>query len=128
MERMTMSPERSEESRNILRAMLHDLEQPLLRDEIAVQNPPDTIDRVQHAAEREFAIRRIESDFNRLQSIRLALQRIDDGTYGECMRCGNPISSKRLRAVPWASYCVNCQEIADREAVESDESAVLQAH
>jgi DnaK suppressor protein len=125
MERMTTQRGELQRSKTALLALLQEMEQPLLRDEIAVENAPDTIDRVQHAAERELAIRRIESDFNRLQSIRLALQRLEDGTYGTCLRCGNEISSKRLAAIPWASYCVNCQEIVDRESHEEESLELL---
>ena len=38
-----------------------------------------------------------------------ALQRIDDGTYGECQRCGNPIPKVRLDAIPFARLCVTCE-------------------
>lgn len=44
-----------------------------------------------------------------------ALERMDDGTYGKCMRCGKDIPIDRLRAIPYAEYDVACQEIADRE-------------
>ena len=44
-----------------------------------------------------------------------ALQRMDDGTYGKCMRCGKVIPIDRLRAIPYAEYDVACQEIIDRE-------------
>jgi DnaK suppressor protein len=99
--------------------MLREVERPLhKRDEIAVENVPDSIDLVQRATERELAIRQIESDFNRLQSLRVALQRIDDGTYGTCIRCDGDIGNKRLSAVPWTSYCVACQDLADRESRE----------
>jgi DnaK suppressor protein len=85
------------------------------RAEIAVENAPDTIDLVQRAGERDLAILRIESDFNRLQNLRLALERIEEGTYGTCLGCEREIGVKRLRAVPWATYCVTCQELADRQ-------------
>ncbi len=39
-----------------------------------------------------------------------ALERLEDGGYGTCMGCEKPISPKRLQAVPWAKYCVPCQE------------------
>ena len=120
-----MQPVQSDDSKNVLLALLHELEQPVPMEEIAVENAPDTIDRVQNAAQRELAIRRIESGFSRLQSIRLALQRVEDGTYGICMRCGDGISHKRLSAVPWALYCLTCQEIADRENKEHESLELL---
>ena len=45
-----------------------------------------------------------------LREIEEALSRMDDGDYGTCMECDDPISVKRLQAVPWALYCVTCQE------------------
>jgi|SRR5689334_11319654 RNA polymerase-binding transcription factor DksA len=44
-----------------------------------------------------------------------ALARMEDGTYGKCMRCGKDIPIDRLRAIPYAEYDVACQEIIDRE-------------
>jgi len=44
-----------------------------------------------------------------IDEIDAALQRIDDGTYGECMRCGKPIDEERLKAVPTARYDAACQ-------------------
>lgn len=43
-----------------------------------------------------------------LKKIDAALARIDDGTYGECMNCGEPISEARLDAVPHATLCIKC--------------------
>jgi len=45
-----------------------------------------------------------------LREISDALHRIDSEIYGICMECEEPISPKRLEAVPWARYCVKCQE------------------
>ena len=110
-----------ESLKRTLETMLRSAEQPLgRRDEIAVESVPDTLDRVQRETERELAIRQIESSFSRVQKIRLALERIDEGSYGTCLGCDTEISPKRLNAVPWAEYCVHCQEIADREHSENE--------
>ncbi len=115
--------------KEILEDLLEGTDQPLRRrDEIAVENAPDTLDRVQRAAERELAIRQIESDFARLQNVKFALERIEEGTYGTCLRCDKEIGIKRLQAVPWASYCVKCQEIADREKAEPAEELIPTLH
>lgn len=45
-----------------------------------------------------------------LREIEGALERLRDGTYGNCMDCGMPLSRKRLEAVPWARHCVACEE------------------
>lgn len=42
------------------------------------------------------------------QEVQLALQRIEDGTYGECEQCGEAINSARLEAMPAARLCINC--------------------
>lgn len=115
-----------ERLKNMLLERLHAAEQPLRRrDEIAVENSPDSIDRVQNAAERELAIRQIESDSSRLQSLRFALERVADGSYGICLRCDTEISAKRLNAVPWASNCIKCQDILDRECKEQSDGELL---
>jgi DnaK suppressor protein len=82
-------------------------------DEIAVENLPEALDQVQKGTERDLAIRQIELAFGKMQSIRLALERIQAGEYGTCQRCEGEISTKRLEAIPWAAYCIRCQEIAD---------------
>ena len=106
--------------KRMLQTMLENMEQPLRkRDEIAVQNAPDSIDRVQQATERDLAILQIESSFNRMQNLRFALQRIADGSFGTCLRCDDDISPKRLAAVPWACFCIRCQSVADAERVEA---------
>jgi DnaK suppressor protein len=48
-----------------------------------------------------------------LEQVRAALQRIADGTYGECIDCGRPIEPARLEAVPWTPYCRADQEKHD---------------
>src|SRR5580765_1515513 len=97
-----------------LHAMLDGTENSLRDlDDIAIENVPDSLDRVQHATEREMAIRRIELDFSKVQNVRSALARIADGTYGICTECEAEIAPKRLKAVPWALHCLQCQNSAD---------------
>ena len=84
------------------------------RDEIAIEKSPDAIDEVQRAAERELAIRNLDRESRLLRNVRAALRRIDEGSFSVCAHCEEPISPKRLAAVPWASLCIRCQEAADR--------------
>jgi DnaK suppressor protein len=49
-------------------------------------------------------------DYEQLGLVEEALDRVKVGDYGRCLGCGDPIPAKRLRAVPWARYCVPCQE------------------
>jgi DnaK suppressor protein len=92
------------------------------RDGIAIEKSPDALDEVQNAAERELAIRNLDRESNLLRNVRAALHRIDEGTFGVCLHCEEDISLKRLNAVPWAPYCIQCQEIADRNQEEGTES------
>ena len=85
------------------------------RDAIAIEKSADALDEVQHAAERELAIRNLDRESNLLRLVKLALRRIEDGSYGTCMHCEEDINPRRLVAVPWAPYCIACQEAADRD-------------
>jgi DnaK suppressor protein len=49
-------------------------------------------------------------DFHQLNLVGDALDRMDREDYGICMNCGDPISDRRLRAIPWALHCILCQE------------------
>jgi DnaK suppressor protein len=92
------------------------------RDAITIEKSADALDEVQYASERELAIRNLDRETNLLRNVRAALRRIDEGTFGTCMHCEEDISPKRIAAVPWAPYCIQCQEQADRNREESDES------
>src|SRR6202050_5180169 len=91
------------------------------RDEIVIEKAPDALDEVQMASERELAIRHLDRDSNMLRQIRGALARIARGSYGVCSHCGEDILPKRVNAVPWASFCITCQEQADRHEIEVDD-------
>ncbi len=49
-------------------------------------------------------------DYVQLRMVEEALDRLESGDYGACLNCEEPIPAKRLQAVPWARYCVKCQE------------------
>ena len=89
------------------------------RDGIAIEKSPDALDEVQHATERELAIRNLDRESNLLRNVRAALRRIEDCSYGVCLHCEEDISPKRLAAVPWTAFCIQCQEIADRSQGDS---------
>lgn len=92
------------------------------RDAITIEKSADALDEVQHASERELAIRNLDRESNLLRSVRSALRRIEDGSFGTCLHCEEEISPKRLAAVPWAAFCIQCQEQADRNRDEGNES------
>ncbi len=92
------------------------------RDAITIEKSADALDEVQHAAERELAIRNLDRESNLLRNVRSALRRIDDGSFGVCLHCEEEISPKRIAAVPWAPFCIQCQEQADKNQEQGDES------
>ena len=92
------------------------------REGIAIEKTADALDEVQLAGERELAIRNLDRESNLLRSVRAALGRVADGSYGTCLHCEEDISPKRLAAVPWTAYCIKCQEAADRHEFEAVEA------
>ena len=53
--------------------------------------------------------------YEQLRQVESAIRRLDFGQFGTCSRCETSISSKRLQAVPWTTYCVDCQDKAAAE-------------
>jgi DnaK suppressor protein len=84
------------------------------REVIAIESVPDEMDRIQHVSERDFAISSLERNSSRMGEVRRALHRMDTGTFGLCLGCDEDINPKRLAALPWASYCIACQDAAER--------------
>jgi len=72
--------------------------------------PSDEGDLSQQHHEEWIFLNRNTIDVRHLREINDALHRMDTDQYGICMECDEPISTKRLDAVPWAKYCVTCQE------------------
>lgn len=59
----------------------------------------------------------VGNDFrDQIQLIDAAIQRMSEGTYGICQRCGQPIAEERLEALPFAAYCISCQSFLERQA------------
>jgi DnaK suppressor protein len=90
--------------------------------------PSDEGDLSQQHHEEWIFLNRNTIDMKLLREVSDALHRIDHDHYGICMECDEPISVKRLEAVPWARYCVTCQEriaarIADGEVVDQYQQA-----
>jgi DnaK suppressor protein len=95
------------------------------RDEIVIERAPDAIDEVQLAGERELAIRDLDRDANMMRQLRRALARVAEGSYGVCAHCEEDISPKRVNAVPWAAFCIKCQEQVDRHEIQVEHTADL---
>jgi DnaK suppressor protein len=123
-----MAKRESDERAETLRKMLEDrrhevaekrreLREDLAQQERANVNEEEGAD--QFARGLDFALTEMKS--KQLERIQDALARLDEGTYGICEDCNNPIASARLRALPFAECCVSCQE--RREAEGTRETA-----
>jgi DnaK suppressor protein len=62
--------------------------------------------------QRDLALR--DRAIQHLAQVDAALARLDDGTFGQCIRCGSAIAAARLEALPWAAHCIDCQTAIDR--------------
>jgi DnaK suppressor protein len=62
--------------------------------------------------QRDLALR--ERAEQHLALVDAALARLDDGTFGTCLRCGRQIAPERLEALPWAAHCIECQSAIDK--------------
>ena len=72
--------------------------------EFASPVPLDAIDLSCFTASKEFLFARASQDRGRLRLIQRALERVNDGSFGICTECEDPIGLKRLQAVPWPSH------------------------
>jgi DnaK suppressor protein len=75
----------------------------------------DLGDQASSAYNREFLFELGNGDRRLLKEVALALQKITEGGFGDCERCGEPISDKRLEALPFARYCIECQRAVEEE-------------
>lgn len=105
-----------EKFKKILEGKQQEIEQTLRkRDGILVERSADTVDEVRQAAETELRIRNLEQESALLHNIRDALSRIEKGSFGICLDCGDEIAPRRLAAVPWTPLCVHCQTLTERQ-------------
>ena len=70
----------------------------------------DIADRAANSYTKEFLFAQSNNDRQLLGMVEMALSRIREGSFGECINCGSEINAKRLEAVPWTRYCIECQE------------------
>jgi DnaK suppressor protein len=88
------------------------------RDSEATQDPADM---AANAYTKELLVSMSDNDRQLLNLIDEALERIEEGSYGRCVRCGEVLPEKRLDAVPWARHCVRCQDLQERGLLVEDE-------
>lgn len=74
----------------------------------------DEGDRANASQAKEMTWLRTSQDRGLLVLVDAALSRIREGTFGQCLHCGQEIGGKRLVAIPWTRYCITCQELLEQ--------------
>ncbi|HZM81401.1 MAG TPA: TraR/DksA C4-type zinc finger protein [Candidatus Limnocylindrales bacterium] len=86
----------------------------LQRERLTDSAGDDQADTGTKTFEREQEITLANAILERITQVERALERLDEGSYGWCERCGNPIPVERLAAFPSATLCVSCKQLEER--------------
>ena len=105
-----------EEKRDEILAMYqHDLR---VSKETSDEGTDDIVDRANNAYNRELLFALSSGERQLLEEVEEAIGRIEAGEFGDCLSCSNDIAEQRLQAVPWARYCIDCQELSEKGMLE----------
>jgi len=74
----------------------------------------DLADKAASAYSKELNFSLSDGERNVLMLIDEAFARMRESTFGVCTNCGNTIGEKRLQAIPWSPYCIDCQELVEK--------------
>jgi DnaK suppressor protein len=86
--------------------------------EVATDDTQDVADQAVQSYQKELLFRQGTNGHEQLGYVRLALERLEEGTYGECLHCEQTIGLKRLEALPWTPFCIECQEKIENGEIE----------
>jgi DnaK suppressor protein len=78
----------------------------------------DVADQAVASYQKEFLFSQGTNGHQQMQLVRQALERLREGSFGECQNCGEMIGAKRLEALPWTPFCIACQEKVERGELE----------
>ena len=81
---------------------------------------PDPVDLAVRNYSKNVMLAVSENESRQLALVDEALLRVDDKNYGMCQNCEKEINPKRLAAIPWARYCLNCQELVEQGLLEEE--------
>jgi DnaK suppressor protein len=114
---------RLEAKRDELQANIAQLTEahPVPVDPLAGEAPQDFEDVAVDFLETQQEQSLLVNELALLTEVQRALKRIEDGTYGKCVTCGQPIPEKRLEAIPWAARDVKCEEQLERRNLSREE-------
>jgi len=83
-----------------------------------LESAQDIADRAANSYNKEFLFSQSNNERQLLQMVDSALGRIREGSFGQCISCGEEINAKRLEAVPWTRHCIECQEKLEKGLLE----------
>jgi DnaK suppressor protein len=81
---------------------------------------PDPVDLAVRNYSKNVQLAVSENESRQLTLIDEALLRIEDDEYGQCQNCEKDINQKRLAAIPWARYCLDCQELLEKGLLDDE--------
>jgi len=81
---------------------------------------PDPVDLAVRNYSKNVMLAVSENESRQLALIDEAILRVDEKEYGDCQNCGNPVNPKRLSAIPWARYCLACQELVEQGLLDDE--------
>src|SRR5262245_54715312 len=88
-------------------------------EETTEEATQDIADKAVSSYTREFLYSLTDGERTTLLHIDDALGRIEVGSYGFCLNCSTAMTEKRLNAVPWAPYCLECQELSEKGMLQN---------
>jgi len=116
--RILLSETQREEFKRILEARISELDHALATAEEEAREGAakhaDPADQAASEYDRQSLVHKAATARQMLKNLTQALERMRQGSFGECVECGCDIELKRLEAIPWARYCVKCQEASER--------------
>ena len=81
---------------------------------------PDPVDLAVRNYSKNVMLAVSENESKQLALIDEAILRIDDDEYGHCQNCEKEVNPKRLAAIPWARYCLDCQELLEKGLLDDE--------
>ena len=118
-----MDKKRLEQFRKKLEARQQEMRRVVSNTELAgrsadVETAQDIADKAASSYTKEFLFSQSNNERQLLHEVESALGRIREGEFGNCVSCGKEVNPKRLEAVPWTRFCINCQEKLEQGLLE----------
>ena len=118
-----MDKKRLEQFKKRLEERQHELRRTVSRTEqdgraADIEAAQDVADKAANSYNKEFLFHQSNTERQTLLMVENALDRIRQGSFGQCISCGEDINPKRLEAVPWTRHCIECQEKLEKGMLE----------